>query len=1010
MISHIPGSITAFPRFFPACMALLFFCLACSTSREPASGETDVQRDPMEQESVLSRVDTTMTDSTEKAGGADTLGYSPTEPEPDSLSGDEPDDRPGRPDVDRLLAEMSLEEKIGQLFFVSAEGEFRSSDDPAYRRLLSHIRQYGVGGIIFFRGSVYGQAMLTNRLQSASKIPLWITQDMEYGAAMRVSGTTRIVPAMGIASTRNPDYAWWAGKITAREARALGVHQIFAPVLDVNNNPDNPVINVRSFSGDPETVARFGNRFIKGVSSEGVLATAKHFPGHGDTDVDSHISLPVIPYGYSRLDSLELIPFRSAINNGLRSVMSAHIAFPKIGENPRLPATMDPMVLERVLRDSLSFDGLVVTDGLEMNGIASHYSPGEAVTRSLRAGADVMLLSPDMITALNEVRRAVERGELSEERIDRSVRKILDLKIRRGLFENSQVEVGRLADRINTLEHRLVAREISRRSLTLVKNEKEILPIRNAEYPEVLVLSVADDESGQTGSRLGRLFERYHPNVRFHIFDKRSGPEEKREILQEARQSDLVVIGSFIYVRSGQPVQLSEDQLDFLRQVIGSRPSVLVAFGNPYVVRDLPGTDAQLMAWSASGNQVESVVPALFGGSRIDGRLPIRIPEMYESGHGLTLPQTTLRPDLPESVGLSSDSLRRVEKIMREAVFDSTFPGGTVTVVKDGVIAYQEGFGYHTYEKTRPVSSTDVYDLASLTKVAATTGAVMKLVDERKIRLSDPVGDYIPEFGEGPKRSVTIRNLLLHTSGLPPFRVYVDSLTERNAILRAVKNEPLTSQPDTEYIYSDLGFILLGEIVEQVTGMPLDRYTRQKFYYPMGMSSTFFNPARMGRWFSRRIPPTEIDTVFRDRTVHAEVHDERSWYMDGVAGHAGLFSNGPDLAAFAQMLLNRGSYGGKRYLNESTVRLFTSSQSPHNSRGLGFDRKSEGFSTAGSLTGPETYGHLGFTGTSMWIDPEKDLAVIILTNRTWPNRSYGERISRVRAAVADAVVSSIVES
>ncbi|MDZ7771832.1 MAG: glycoside hydrolase family 3 N-terminal domain-containing protein [Balneolaceae bacterium] len=915
---------------------------------------------------------------------------------------------PSDTDIDSLLQQMSLEEKIGQLFFISAEGEFHNASDPAYQRLLSGIRDYHVGGLIFFSGNVYGQAMLTNRLQQASDIPLWITQDMEYGAAMRVRDATRIVPAMGIAATGNPGYAYAAGRITASEARALGVHQVFAPVLDVNNNPDNPVINVRSFSGDPQTVARFGNRFIEGVQSQGLVATAKHFPGHGDTDTDSHISLPVIPYDYSRLDTLELVPFRSAIQNGVGSVMSAHIAFPELGK-PELPATMDPHVLNRILVDSLGFGGLVVTDGLEMSGISSNYSPGEAVIRSLQAGADVMLLSPDMITAVNEVRRAVERGDLSEARIERSVRKLLELKRSQGLFENATVDLDALNDRIDTIENRVTAEEISRRSITVVRNEGGILPIRAAEYPEVLVLSVADDESGNTGSYLGSRFRDYHPNVTFRVFDRRSGEEEKREILREAREADLVVVGSFIYVRSGQPVQLTDEQLSFVRKVTSSKPSVLIALGNPYVVHDLPESEVQVMAWSASSDQIDAVVPALFGGSAVDGRLPIRIPDMYEMGHGLTLPRTTLRHGRPESVGLSSDSLRRVENLMREAVFDSTFPGGTVTVVKDGVIAYQEGFGYHTYEKTRRTESGDVFDLASLTKMVATTAAVMKLTDEDELSLSDRVGDYIEEFSQGPKRAITVRNLLLHNSGLPPFRVYVDSLQSRGAILEAIRNEPLTYEPGTQYVYSDLGFILLAEIVEQVSGLPLDRYVRSELFYPMGLRDTHFNPSAIGNWFTRRIPPTEIDTVFRNKTIHAEVHDERAWFLEGVAGHAGLFSSGSDLAAFAQMLLDGGTWAGKRYFQTSTVRMFTSDQSPHNTRGLGFDRKSEGFSTAGSLTSPSTFGHLGFTGTSMWIDPERELAVIILTNRTWPHRSYGENISRVRAAVADAVVSSIID-
>lgn len=415
------------------------------------------------------------------------------------------------------------------------------------------------------------------------------------------------------------------------------------------------------------------------------------------------------------------------------------------------------------------------------------------------------------------------------------------------------------------------------------------------------------------------------------------------------------------------------------------------------------------MAWSANSDQVRNTAPALFGGTSVSGRLPIEIPGLYPMGHGIELPQTTLRYDEPETVGLASDSLRSIGRIMRSAIFDSTFPGGVVTVVKDGVIAHQEAYGYHTYQKLKEVEASDVFDLASLTKVVATTTAIMRLVDTGQLELDQKVSKYFSEFSEGKKKQVTIGNLLLHNSGLPPFRVYVDSLKSENKILEAVKNEPLVNEPGTKYVYSDLGFILLGEIVEQVTGEPLDRYMRNNFYYPLGMSSTFFNPEKMGSWFTRRIPPTERDTVFRNTMVQGEVHDERAWYLNGVAGHAGLFSNATDLSIFAQMLLSEGNYAGRQYLEPGTIQTFITDQSPQNSRGYGFDRKSEGFSTAGTRTSPLTFGHLGFTGTSLWIDPERDMAIILLTNRTWPYRSYGKNISTIRAEVANVAVGAILD-
>jgi beta-glucosidase-like glycosyl hydrolase/CubicO group peptidase (beta-lactamase class C family) len=975
---------------------LLFVTLSCSTSQTATdSDEPDTPPSTIDEpESIITNIDSILVNTDKAPSEKPTTG---TEKKTVSV------------DLDSLLSQMSLREKIGQLFLVPVYGYFQNDSDETYQELVQKIQEYHVGGIMFRSGNIYGQTILRNKLQRLSKIPLWITQDMEYGAAMRVNGATRFVPAMGVAATQNPNYAYWMGKITGREAKTLGVNQIFAPVLDVNNNPKNPVINVRSFSGDPQTVATFGNKFIQGVQSEKIVPTAKHFPGHGDTDIDSHLSLPIINYDFARLDSVELVPFRSAIVDSINSVMSAHISFTKFSPKQNLPATMDSSVINGILRDSLKFKGMIVTDGLDMKGITSNYSPGKAVIEALKAGVDLMLLSTDELTAIYEIEQAVKSGKIAESRINESVRKLLTWKKQHRLFEDNQVNIDSLSSKISRRDHQLIADEISRKSLTLVKNKDDILPIKASEFPKLMVVSVSDGTSGNTGSSFASGIRKYHPDVKSHVLDRRSSKEEKQKMLDDAEKADLIIIGSFIYVRSGQEVQLSEEHLDFLKKLSKDKPSALIAFGNPYVVQDLPDIDVQLMAWSANGGQVKSTVPALFGGSEIDGKLPIEIPGMYPINHGITLPHTTLRHAEPEVAGLIRDSLRKVETIMNQAVFDSTFPGGVVAVVKDGIIAYQKGFGYKTYDKLNPIGDNTIYDLASLTKITATTPAIMKLVDEGRISLDATVGKYVPEFTEGRKSDVTIRNLLLHNSGLPAFRVYIDSLKSESEILNAIKNEPLTYTTGTSYEYSDLGFILLGKIVESVTGQPLDQYLRKEFYYPLGMNSTFYNPQKKGSWISERIPPTEIDTTYRMKTMQAEVHDERAYYLNGVAGHAGLFSSVEDLAIYCQMLLNKGSYADRRYLSPEIVERFTQRQSEQVNRGYGFDRKDDEFSTAGSLTSDKTFGHTGFTGTSYWIDPERNLAIIILTNRTYPHRSYGKNISKVRAAIADAVVSSIIE-
>ncbi len=911
-------------------------------------------------------------------------------------------------DVDSLLNSMSLREKIGQLFVVPVTGTFKNEQDLNFQRLKRLIENQQPGGLIFMRGNIYDQGVLTNRLQSISKLPLWITQDMEFGAAMRVQGTTRFTPAMGITASQKLSNAYLKGKITAREAHALGVHQIFAPVLDVNNNPENPVINVRSYSADPEIVARFGQFFIDGVHSEGLLATAKHFPGHGDTDTDSHLALPVINHDYSRIDTLELVPFRVTINNGLSSVMSAHIAFPEISLQPDIPGTLDKNILENVLVDSLGFRGLVVTDALDMKGITEKFSPGDAVIRALLAGADMMLMSTDPATAIHETELAVKSHVITEARIDSSVKKILTLKKQHQLFENRFVDIESLSYSINTPLYKAIAGRLARESATLLKNRDEILPVREIDFPSITVIAVADESAESEGETLIRELRKYHSKSSLFLLDERTGSMEITKMIDHASQSDLIIVGSFIRVRSGQPVQLEQEHLAVLRQLMRlEKPSVLIAFGNPYIVRDLPDANAQVMAWSASSEQISQTVPALFGASEIAGKLPIHIDDEHQLGSGLKISQSALRLDQPESAGLSSDSLLKLDLVMQEAILDSVFPGGVVAAVKDGVLAWNRGYGYHDYTKTKAVSEADVYDLASLTKVLATTLSVMKLYDEGKIDLDDNVSEYIKEFDTPLKNDITIRNLLLHNSGLPAFKEYVDKLRNRDRLIQAIKNEPLEYETGSKYLYSDLGFILLAEIVEIVSGSPIDRYAGDRFYIPMGLASTRFNPDRAGTWMSGRIPPTEIDTVYGRGKVQARVHDERAYFMDGVAGHAGLFSSSGDIAKIAQMLLNNGVYAGRRYLSEEVVKEFTSRQSPFNMRGFGFDRKSDENSTAGNGTSMNTYGHLGFTGTSLWIDPEQNLAIILLTNRTYPYRSFGKRISEIRREVANAITNSI---
>ena len=909
-----------------------------------------------------------------------------------------------------IMESMTLREKIAQLFIIRANGEFLADDNRRFLALKRDIEEYKVGGIIFFAGQNYNQAVLTNRLQSIAQIPLWIAQDMEYGAAMRVTDATRITPAMGVAATGNPQWAFEKGRITAMEARAIGVHQIYAPVVDVNNNPANPVINVRSFSEDPAVVSEFANAFIRGVQSQGLVATAKHFPGHGDTGVDSHLALPVIRHSMERMDNIELIPFREAINAGVGSVMTAHIAFPNISEDPRRPATLDPFFMTELLQNQMGFNGLVVTDALEMAGIANHYAPGEAAILALLAGADMILLSPDEMSAISHIENAVNSGRIPLELIENAVSKILYWKIDYGLFNRRHVDINRISSNIATRHTQMIADEIARESITVLRNRNNILPISPDRFPRITLIAVSNHTQGETGKELHSEMSRFHPNISFFNYDSRTSSDELDEMVRSARNANLVLVGSFLHLATGERLSFDSDQRAFISRLQSlNKPFGLISFSSPYIVREVPEADIHMLAWSMAGSQPKAAASALFGASAVGGTLPISIPGFYTKGAGLNIPKTIIRRDTPETVRMSTVSLLEVDRIMNRAIEDSVFPGGTVAVVRDGVLAYHEAYGYLDYNKIRRTRINTIYDLASLTKPLATTLAVMRLYDQGRLSLDTPVSQYFPEFSTGEKANITVRQLLNHTSGLPAYREYVNQHRTRDAILRAVKNEPLINEPGSRTVYSDLGFILLGEIVASITGTGLDTYLRQEFYGPMRISDTGSNPSRRGNAVINRTAPSEIDTTYRNKTIRAEVHDERAYYMGGVAGHAGLFSTTGNLSVLIHMLMNDGTYAGREFIKPETIAKFTK-RPDGGGRALGFDLKTlNGFTTAGSLSSDNTFGHLGFTGTSFWIDPDRNLAVIILTNRTYPYRGTASGINRVRAGVMDAVIESIIE-
>jgi beta-glucosidase-like glycosyl hydrolase/CubicO group peptidase (beta-lactamase class C family) len=914
---------------------------------------------------------------------------------------------------------MTLEEKVSQMIMVHAYGHYYSTDSDIFERLARLVAVRRVGGIIMAQGDVYAEAVLLNRLQSLARIPLLVASDFERGIAMRVRRGTRFPDAMALGATRNAEYAYRMGKAVAVEARAIGIQQNYAPVADVNDNPLNPVINTRSFGDDPMLVSTMVGAFIRGTIDGGCIATAKHFPGHGDTGTDSHLDLPVLDLSRARLDTVDLAAFRAAVDAGVQSVMIGHLAVPVL-DSLGLPATLSARMVTSLLRNKLGFGGLVVTDGLEMRALTRDYSADTVAVLAVRAGADILLEPPDPDLAVNAVVDAVRKGVISVERVNESVRRILALKHWIGLDRRRTVDIDAIASRIGTRTSRHLAREIARDAVTLLKNRNSLLPLSPDGHLRIAAVLAGDAEDDRSevdrpsspatsepfGAYFSQLLRRRLPGTEILRLTPESDVRDLNDAVTRVRKADVAVLCLYARVRAAAgKIALPDYVQSFsVRLAESNTPLVVMVFGNPYIAGNIPDAESIVCLYGDDEPTSEAAVEALFGEIPVHGQLPVAIPGKYPFGSGLELAQTQLRRDDPAVAGFDPDDLQRVDGVVTAAIADSAFPGAQLAIVRDGLLVYNRSFGHLTYDPASPpVAEGTLYDLASVTKVIATTSAVMKLVDTGKIGLDDPVAKYLPGFGAGEKAAITIRRLLLHRGGLPPFRRLWLECPDPAAAIDTIAATRLVAVPGDSTIYSDLGFITLGKIVEKVSGFPLDAFVKREFFIPLHMRSTMYVPPESLR---ARCAPTERDTVWRKTVVQGTVHDENAAFLGGVSGNAGLFSTAGDLAVYMQMLFNRGLYAGRRYLSEKTIAEFIGKRAPEQDRWLGWEMKSAPGSSSGEFFSPASFGHTGFTGTSIWADPARNLAVIFLTNRVYPTRA-NLRIMKVRRAVHDAVMRAL---
>lgn len=913
--------------------------------------------------------------------------------------------------VDSIFNTLSPKEKIGQLFMIRAHSNLGADHIAKVEKL---VKDYQVGGLCFFQGTPEKQAELTNKYQKLSKIPLMISMDAEWGLGMRFKEDGVNFPrAMMLGAIQDNRLLYDMGKEIARQMRRLGVHINFAPVVDVNNNPANPVINFRSFGEDRYNVAAKSYMYMKGMQDAKVMACAKHFPGHGDTDVDSHLDLPVIPHNVQRLDSIELFPFKVLAEQGIQSMMVAHLHVPAIDAVPNLPTTLSEPAVKKLLQEEIGFDGLIFTDGLGMKGVTKHYRSGEVEAKAMVAGNDVLLLPQDVAAAYQEINNYLASGKLSQQQIDKSVKKILAAKYQLGLTTPQQLRTYNIRQEINSQQAQVLKKRLTENAMTLVRNDNDIIPLRNLSNQKIASLSLGSKTKTKFQTRLDG-----YGKIKHFQSEKEVSSYRSKNLLSQLKAYNTVIVSLHDMSNyASKNFGLTKSQINFVNQLNKVTNVVLVVFGNPYSLKHFDEVGCLLEAYDEDPITEDVAAQALFGTFSLNGRLPVTASAKSNFNAGVSTSSLfRMGYDSPESVGLNSSVLNKIDALASEAVATKATPGCVVLVAKDGKVVYNKSFGYHTYNKKRPTRVDDVFDLASVTKILSSTLAVMKLHEQGIVNIYQPMSNYLPELKGSNKENIILQDVMAHRAQLTTWiKFYEETISSKaypsstfykkssttgytipvteklflkddhvNKIWEAIKESPM--RPKREYKYSDLGFYLIAQMVQRLTGKSLDQYVNDEFYQPLGLSSATYNP--WANTSMTRIPPTEEDKYFRRQRIQGYVHDMGAAMLGGVSGHAGLFANAQDVAILMQLLLNNGYYGGQQYLKPETIRTFTSRHPECSRRGTGFDMKElkpEKSQNQCASSSSSSFGHLGFTGTATWADPENNLIYVFLSNRTYPS-------------------------
>jgi beta-glucosidase-like glycosyl hydrolase/CubicO group peptidase (beta-lactamase class C family) len=955
--------------------------------------------------------------------------------------------------VDSVFHAMSEDERIGQLFMVVANPV---SDAKNMRTLQGYINDVKIGGVLFHKGDPVMQVDVTNRLQKAARVPLFIALDGEWGLSMRLSGTTRFPKNMMLGAIEdNRLIEEYAGEV-GRQCREMGIHINFAPVMDVNSNMDNPVIGLRSFGEDPEVVAEKGIAYARGLERMGILSVAKHFPGHGDTSEDSHHTLPVVHRPVESLDSIELLPFRRYIAGQFPGIMTSHLYVPALDSAENQATSMSRVVVTDILKEKMGFQGLCFTDALAMKG-ASANNQGSLSVQAIRAGNDVILAPVSPVKELEMVKTAIREGVLTQEDIHAKCRKILQYKYIAGLNHYRPVELKGLSRRLNSPHASWLAAKLNAEAMTVLKNEDGFLPLKQLDKKKIAALTIGDLPADD----FPEMLNRYASVPSFQI-TSRTKETEIQKMVGELESYDVIICGVYTVRMSEHPA---------LKQLTEKKEMIYAFFTLPYSCKQYESSigcaKAVVMAYEGTSLAQSYAAQVIFGGIPAKGKLTVTIPGLFHAGAGIAAAKTRLGYHHPEEAGMDAECLNGIESIVKEGLERQAYPGCQVLVAKDGMIVYHKSFGYYDYQQKERVTETSVYDLASVSKASGTMLAVMKTYDDKLLALDVPVSQYIPALQGTDKSTLRVEELLYHQSGMPSvigfylhsideksyegnlfsrkktdahpvqyeaqtyvrngFKFHPDIVSEsrkagfttevardfyvhdsfKDLIMQDIRKAKLGTRG--KYVYSCVNFILLKMIVENQTCRPMDQLLQTSFFDRLGGQYITYNPLK--KIDVSQIVPTEDDRFIRNQLLRGYVHDEAAAFQGGVSGNAGMFSNANDLAKVLQLYLNEGAYGGETYLSAATCRLFTESKSPTCRRGLGFDKPetdSTKVSPCGELAPASVYGHTGYTGTCFWIDPDNGMIYIFLSNRVNPTRVNNKLSSlNIRTRIQDTIYQSL---